>query len=178
MPMPPVEVEVEVATGGLAMKHEYTLWVVVMAISLHILEEYGLNFIGWSEIGVGANLSWEIFHLVNASLIIFAIAGAMIGWRVPELSLIMPVAIAINAIFVHLLLTLVMWRFSPGIVTGTLLFIPAASWAFYGAYRDGVLTRRAVVVSVLGGVLITLYLAALLMVRIHYGPQFIFPGHG
>ena len=32
--------------------------------------------------------------------------------------------------------------------------------------------------AVLGGVLITLYLAALLMVRIRYGPQFIFPGHG
>jgi len=160
------------------MKREYTLWIVVMAISLHILEEYALNFIGWSEIALGGNLSWEIFHLVNASLVIFAIAGAMIGWRVPELSLIMPAVIAINAIFCHILLTFVLWSISPGIFTGTLLFIPAASWAYYGAYRDGVLTRRAVVWSVLGGVLVTLYLSVLLMVRIKYGRQFIFPGHG
>lgn len=148
-----------------------------MAICLHVLEEYTLNFVGWAEVALGANVTWEIFHLVNSSLLAFAVAGAMIGWRVPELSLIMPAMIGINALF-HISLTLVQWRISPGTGTAFLLFIPAATWAFYGAYRDGVLTRRALVVSVSAGVFITLYLTVLLIIRISYGRQFIFPGHG
>jgi hypothetical protein len=140
--------------------HEYTLWVVVMAVSLHALEEYTLNFVGWAEVALRVNISWEIFHLVNTALMFFAIACAMI------------------ALFFHILLTVVQWRISPGTGTSILLFIPAASWAYYGAYRDGVLTRRAVVVSVMGGVLVTVYLSILLMIRLRYGRQFIFPGHG
>ena len=161
-----------------AHTHEFTLWVVVMATSLHILEEYTLNFVGWAEVALRVSVSWEVFHLVNAALVFFAIACAMIGWRAPGLSLIMPAIIAINALFFHILLTVVQWRISPGTGTSIILFVPAASWAYYGAYRDGVLTRRAVIVSVLGGFLITLYLTILLMIRLHYGRQFLFPGHG
>ena len=155
------------------MKYQYSLWAVVMAISLHIIEEYALNYVGWSGRMLQAPISWEIFHLVNGALVVFAIAGAMIGWRAPELSLIMPAVIGLNTIF-HVVTTLVMWRMSPGVCTAVLLFIPATTGAYYGAYRDGVLTRRAVVVSVLGGILLTLYLTGLLVVRLIYGPQFIF----
>jgi hypothetical protein len=158
--------------------HEYTLWVVVMAVSLHVLEEYTLNFVGWAEVALRVNVSWEIFHLVNTALMFFGIACAMIGWRAPGLSLMMPAIIAINALFFHILLTLVQWRISPGTGTSIILFVPAAGWAYYGAYRDGVLTRRAVVVSVLGGLLVTFYLSILLMIRLQYGRQFIFTGHG
>ena len=155
------------------MKYEYSLWVVIMAISLHVLEEYGLNYAGWSEKALQAPISWEIFHLVNGSLIVFAIAGAMIGWRAPELSLIMPAVIALNALF-HLSMTLVQWRISPGVFTAVLLFFPASSFAYYGAYRDGVLTRRAVFLSLLGAFLVTTYLTGLLAVRLIYGPHFIY----
>lgn len=161
-----------------AQTHEYTLWVVVMAISLHVLEEYTLNFVGWAEVALGVNVSWEIFHLVNTSLVFFAIACAMIGWRAPSLSLMMPAIIAINALFFHILLTVVQWRISPGTGTSILFFVPAATWAYYGAYRDGVLTRKAVIVSASGGLLITFYLTILLMIRLRYGRQFIFTGHG
>lgn len=158
------------------MKREYTLWFVVMAICLHILEEYTLNFVGWAEVALGANVEWEVFHLVNASLLGFAIAGAMIGWRVPALSLIMPAMIGINALF-HISLTLIQWRISPGTGTSFLLFLPATTWAYYAAYRDGVLTRRAVLISVGAGIFITLYLTILLMIRVHYGKQFLYPLH-
>jgi hypothetical protein len=158
--------------------HEYTLWVVVMAVSLHVLEEYTLNFVGWAEVALHVNVSWEIFHLVNTALVFFGIACAMIGWRAPSLSLMMPAIIAINALFFHILLTVVQWRISPGTGTSILFFVPAATWAYYGAYRDGVLTRRAVIVSASGGLLITFYLTILLMIRLRYGRQFIFTGHG
>src|ERR1043165_1958747 len=146
------------------MKHEYTLWVVLMAVSLHILEEYTLNFVGWAEVALGVSVSWEIFHLVNASLVVFGIAGAMVGWRVPGISLIMPAIVGINALF-HLSMTLLQWRISPGTGTSVLLFIPAVSWAYYGAYRDGVLTKRALFVSIGAGAAITFYLTILLMIR-------------
>jgi hypothetical protein len=145
------------------MKREYTLWLVVMAASLHILEEFTLNFVGWARVALGLTVSWEQFHLVNASLIVFGIAAAMIGWRVPEVSLMSPAMIAVNAVLFHIPLSLIQWRLSPGTVTSVVFFIPVSAWAYYGAYRDGVLTRRALLVSLGGGIFISVYLAALLL---------------
>lgn len=157
--------------------HEYTLWVVVMAVSLHVLEEYTLNFVGWAQVALKVDVSWEIFHLVNASLIVFGIAGAAIGWRAPSFSLIMPAIVGINALGFHIPLTIIQWRISPGTGTSLVFFVPVTIWTYYGAYRDGVLSRKTFLISAGAGLMITVYLTILLMIRLRYGPHFIFPGH-
>lgn len=147
------------------MRREDTLWVVVIVIALHVLEEYVLDFKGWIEVALGLNISWELFFVVNAAFLIFAIAGAMLGWRLPEVSLIMPALIGLNGLIFHVGLTIVQRRFSPGTITSALLFIPVASWTYYSAYRDGALTRRALIVSLLGGALVMFYPLILLLLR-------------
>jgi hypothetical protein len=94
--------------------HEYILWVVVMAVSLHVLEEYTLNFCRLGRSALRVNVSWEIFHLVNTALMFFGIACAMIGWRAPGLSLTdaRDLSPSMPSSF-HILLTLVQWRISP-----------------------------------------------------------------
>jgi hypothetical protein len=150
------------------MKHEHTLWVVLMVTALHVLEEYGLNFRAWAEVALGVRILWEEFHLVNAAVILFFVGCAMIGWRLPEVSLMAPALVGVNGLFFHLGLTLLQWRFSPGTATSVLLFIPVAVWAYWGAHRDGVLTRRALVVSLAGGTLVMCYPLVILLVRNYY----------
>lgn len=147
------------------MKREYTLWLVVMAIAVHILEEFAMDFIGWAQTALAISVSWESFHMINACIILFAIGGAMIGWRMPEVSLIAPALVLINAALFHVGLTLVQMRYSPGALSAALVFIPVGLFTYYGAYKDGVLTRRAVSISVLGGVLWHVYLIVLFPLR-------------
>jgi hypothetical protein len=130
--------------------HEFTLWVVVMALAVHFLEEFCLDLRGWLEHVLMVPTTWEQFHLINAAITVFAIGGAVVGWRLPELSLVMPAVVLCNAVAFHLGFSIIWQRYSPGTITGALLFVPAGLWAFVGAARDGVLTRRAIWCAVAG----------------------------
>lgn len=128
-------------------RHEFTLWVVVMVMGLHFLEEFALDLRSWLEMVLQIPVTWEQAHLINAVVTLTAIAGAAIGWRSPALSLIMPAVLIVNAVGFHLAFTLVWGVYSPGTVSALVLFVPAGLWAFVGAHRDGVLTRRAIVIA-------------------------------
>lgn len=64
------------------------------------------------------------------------------GWRAPILSLSIPALTVINAVVFHLAPTLRFRRYSPGVITASLLYLPIALWVYDGAKRDGVLTGR------------------------------------
>ena len=83
-------------------------------------------------------------------LVLGAFASARVGWRRPELSLIIPSATLVNAIFFHILPTVVQGRAAPGVYTATLLYLPFSTWALVGASLDGV-PRRVVVQACVGG---------------------------
>ena len=48
----------------------------------------------------------------------------------------------VNAVLFHIVPVAVTRVFSPGLFTAVVLFLPVASWAYWGAWRDGVLTVR------------------------------------
>lgn len=152
------------------MKHQHTLWIVVMVTGLHILEEYGMNFKGWADAALGVKILWEEFHMVNGAVILFMIGAAMIGWRLPEVSLMSPALVGFNGVFFHFGLSLLTGLYSPGAVTGLVLFAPAAVWAYYGARRDGVLTKKVLAVSIFGGILLQFYPLIVLFTRNYYNP--------
>lgn len=150
------------------MSHEYVLWVVVIACALHVTEEAVLDWVG--EAGrmmgrFGLVITWSDFWVVNAAMIVGGIAGAMIGWHAPEISLMLPALIAINAVFFHMGATLATRRYSPGIITSVVLYIPVAAWAYYGAFADGVLTSRVTTISAIGGAALMAFPIALLWLR-------------
>jgi uncharacterized protein with HXXEE motif len=141
-------------------RFEFTLWVLVMVAGIHFLEEYALDLRSWLEYVLRVRVTWEQCHLVNAAVMLFAIGGAVIGWRVPELSMIMPGVFVLNALAFHIPFSFIWGRYSPGALTSGLLFVPAGLWAFVGARRDGVLSRRVLYCSIAGGVAWHLYLLA------------------
>ena len=150
------------------MTHEFVLWVVVIGCSLHVIEEAVLNWVKVTEKIVGRfgmSATWSDFYVVNAGMVAGGIAGAMIGWRSPEIALMLPALTVINAVIFHVGGSLASRRFIPGTITAVLLYLPIAAWTYIGASLDGVLTTQVIVVSSLGGALMMAFPVAMLWLK-------------
>ena len=141
--------------------NEWTLWVVAVSCALHVAEEYFTGWQRWAVETLGIVMPTPIFLLANAVLVVAAVSLASVGWKRPTLSLIIPAATLVNAIFFHILPTVLQGRVSPGLYTATVLYLPFSSWAFVGAWRDGI-PARALAVAFTAGTLmmLTVVLAA------------------
>ncbi len=60
-------------------------------------------------------------------------------------------------------------RYSPGVVTAAALYLPTAFWAYHGAKRDGVLTGRTLVGSLLAGAALMAFPVALEKIKASAG---------
>lgn len=127
------------------------LWIVVAALGVHIIEEYAMNFPGWALRFFSMPITSEDFHLVNACVSLYAIACAVVGWRLPAFSLTIAGLIGLNGLF-HAGASLVVGGYSPGAVTGLVVFVPVALATYRAAFRAGVASTRAVTISLLVGV--------------------------
>jgi hypothetical protein len=131
---------------------EWTLWVVAVSCALHVAEEYFTGWQKWALETLGIVMPTAPFLVANVVLVVAALFLARTGWRQPSLSLVIPAATLVNAVFFHILPTVVQHRVSPGVYTATLLYVPFSSWAFLGAWRDGV-SKRDIVVALVTGAL-------------------------
>jgi hypothetical protein len=136
-----------------------------IAYAGHILEEHTLNWRAWAKQAFGFEVTWESFYVTNATVIVLGISAAMIGWRLPEVSLMFPALAIVNAIFFHIAPTVIQRRFSPGLLTAVLLFLPLGAWTYYVAYVDQVMTIATAIISLVGGILLMAYPVILLRLK-------------
>lgn len=139
------------------------LWIVVATIAVHFIEEYAMNFPAWAFRVSSMPITFEDFHLVNASVTLYAIACAVVGWRNAAFSLSMPALIGLNGVF-HASAFLV-GGYSPGAITGLVLFIPAALGAYAAARQAGVLSTRALIISLAIGALWHVFLGVIFYLK-------------
>ena len=132
---------------------EWTLWVVAVSCALHVVEEYFTGWQEWARQTLGIVMPTPRFLVANAVLVLVALLLARVGWRRPVLSLVIPSATLVNAVFLHILPTIVQGRVSPGVYTAALLYVPFSSWALVGAARDGV-PRTAIATAFVAGTLL------------------------
>ena len=132
---------------------EWTLWVVALSCALHVAEEYFTGWQPWARETLRITMPTARFLFMNVLLVSAAAVFASIGWKRPTLSLIIPAATLVNAIFFHILPTIAQNRVSPGLYTAVLLYLPFSSWAFVGAWRDAVPRRAIALASVLGAIM-------------------------
>ena len=130
----------------------FTHYLSVVAVSwaFHVAEEYLTGWQEWARQTLG--IVMPTFLVANAVLVVVALLLARLGWRRPALSLVIPSATLVNALFLHILPTVVQRRVSPGNYTAALLYVPFSSWALVGAARDGV-ARTAIAVALIAGTL-------------------------
>lgn len=137
--------------------HEYVLWIATIAYGLHMLEEFEYDWRDWVGNVLGLQVEWSEFYLVNAFVIILGVCCAAIGWRKPLMALAFPAFMLVNAILFHIIPVLATGVFSPGLFTAVTLFLPIAGWAFYGAWKDGALTKTNGIVSSLFGFVMMMF---------------------
>lgn len=132
------------------MSREYILWISLFAYACHIYEEKMLDWKSWGEQILGIKgLEWSDFYVANAAVIVTGACAATVGWHVTAFALILPALQLINGIFFHIIPTIVKGRFSPGVITSVILFLPISLWAYYGAYKDGALSNVSIPLSLL-----------------------------
>ena len=137
---------------------EWTLWVVAVSCALHVAEEYLTGWQAWTAGALGIVMPTGPFLMANAILVTAAFVMARVGWSRPTLSLVIPSATLVNAIFLHILPTLVQRRISPGVFTAAFLYVPFSSWALAGARRDGVGSSSIARALVAGTIMMTIVL--------------------
>ena len=82
---------------------EVAIWVLVLAYGGHVLEEFNYNWKDWAGQTFGFDTNWDHFYVVNSFVIVFGFSAGMIGWKLPDVSLMFPAFALTNAIFFHLL---------------------------------------------------------------------------
>ena len=127
-------------------------WLATAAYSLHILEEYLLDWRDWARNALGLPVDWDIFYLVNAAAVVIGVCCAASARELPAFALSLPALMLINATFFHVLPFVRMrGRFSPGLFTAVLLFYPIGLWAYWDASRHDVLDAVTLGISLLLG---------------------------
>jgi len=153
------------------MSHAYILWIAALAYTLHVVEEYMFDWKRWAINVLRLPVDWVVFSLVNGVVIVLGISCSSVGWSLPAYALCLPALMMINATFFHVLPFLATkGRFSPGLGTAVLLFYPISLWAFYGAYRDGVLSISTLILSFIIGAL--LMASPIVMLKLRLRPYF------
>lgn len=133
------------------MRTPRSLWLLVAAAGLHVVEEYAGDWHGWAAALSGLPLQWSQFFIGNAAFLVFAMTAAWLGWRRPVVALSLPALTTINAVLFHVGPTLVTGRYSPGTITAALLYLPLGGWVYLEAARDRILTVRVGILSTLLG---------------------------
>jgi hypothetical protein len=129
------------------MTNEVWLWVATAAYGLHILEEFMFDWKTWANKVLKLPVDWPTFYIVNSVAVVLGIVAAAIGWRLPALSLAFPALMIINAVFFHILPFVATRKFSPGVISAVVLFLPIGTWLFYAANKDGVLTTTTAITA-------------------------------
>jgi hypothetical protein len=158
---------------GASVSHEWLLWVLTLASALHVMDEHALGWQGWAVKTFGHRFgvqpTWADFWATNTALLTIGVTCAAVGWRAPWFALAFPAVCLINAVFFHVVPTVVQKRPNPGMFTAVLLYIPISIWIYVEADRDGVLSTSAIVWSTVIGAALMVFAIVILRLGKHFG---------
>ena len=135
------------ASNGPLLPRAPTLWLFPLAFALHNLEE-GLWLPEWSRhagrfhVPVGAaEFRFAVAVLTAFGVLLTAQARRHGGHWFHALTAVWAVML-LNILFPHLLATVVLGRYAPGLATALLLILPVDTYLLRRAFSEGVLTAR------------------------------------
>ena len=142
------------------------IWMPLLAAALHIVEEFVWpgGFAAWYHAyrpEIARSASPRYLFLVNAVLLgVCALAGAL-GFTPRGAALFLTIVAVLfgNAIF-HLAATIRLRRYSPGVITGALLYLPLGVYGYSAVLHAHLATAgTALSAAILGGAYQTIAVA-------------------
>lgn len=124
------------------------IWLLPLAFASHIAEEYLGNFPGWVKNVVGGSFNNEAFAANNAAF--FAIMVALTAWtsrtgsrRASTLLILWASGNVFWDALFHVGMTAATDRYSPGLVTAAILYLPISPIVAFACVASGTLTPAA-----------------------------------
>ncbi|MFL9825486.1 HXXEE domain-containing protein [Rhodoplanes sp. SY1] len=147
-------------------------WLAMAAYAVHILEEYTFDWRDWARGVIGLPVEWTDFYVTNSVVVALGIAQGMLAPTLPWAPLTYAALMIINAVFFHILpFVTTRGRFSPGLVTAIVLFLPLGIAMFAAASGEGRLDLATSIGAVLGGAL--LMASPVVMLKLKDKPYFV-----
>ncbi len=139
------------------MQHGLFLWIAVLCYGLHIVEELLFDWRGWARSFLKIPAEWNEFYVFNVFVILYGCVCAIIGWECPALALSFPAFMLVNAVFFHILPVIFSGRFSPGLFTSIIFFLPIGLLNYYVAITEHISSISIILFSFLISTFIMLY---------------------
>jgi hypothetical protein len=139
-------------------------WLFPFSYALHIAEEYWGGFYLWLSDLSGADLSREDFLLLNGIAFVVMTAGVAIGSMRPGARWLLAgfgTVVLVNSLL-HIGGSMLTRSYSPGVVTGTVLWLPLGLYALRRVRREVSAGRFAA--GIMLGIALHLLVTALAMV--------------
>lgn len=140
-------------------------WLGMAAYAAHILEEYTFDWRGWSQSTLGLPVQWNDFYVTNAVVISLGIAQAMLAPTLPLAALSFSGLMFINGVFMHIFPFLRTGRFSPGVITSLVLFLPQSIAMFHAALKTGQASFATVLLGLLIGAVALAFPIGMILLR-------------
>jgi hypothetical protein len=97
-----------------------------VAVAMHIVEEWFGGFIDWLSLALDVNIEAERFLAINMIGLVLFVIGCASAYREPRAAWIgvsLAALVGVNAI-AHTVLSVFVGEYSPGTITGLLLYVP------------------------------------------------------
>ena len=140
-------------------------WLSMAAYSVHILEEFSFDWRNWARDVLNLPVEWADFYVTNAIVVALGIAQAMLAPTLPIAPIAFAALMLVNAIFFHVMPVLTARRFSPGLITALILFLPLGVTVFWFALANESVTFRTALAGLIVGAVIMAYPIVMLKVR-------------
>ncbi len=128
------------------------VWLGLACYAIHMLEEFILDWRDWARAVIGLPVEWADFYVTNGVVVVLGIAAANLADVAPTIALGFPALMLINAVVFHILPVIRgKGRYSPGVFTAVVLFLPVGYLTFRAAAREGGLDAASLALSFLIG---------------------------
>lgn len=132
------------------------MWLMPVTYFIHAMEEYwcGEGFYRWAARVMGWEMTPTQFIVLNSTAWVFMVVSILALRKTPSirwLTISFGTVAFING-FWHLVVSIWTGTYSPGTISGTLIWIPFGAATLYKAWRHA--TRRAIGSGVLVGIVI------------------------
>ena len=132
------------------------IWLLPAAYFLHIIEEYVGGFPAWVTDDVHGHFDDTAFAVNNFAFMLILLTLVYMNFRksIPLRGVLLVIFASANlfwdALF-HMIMTPILDRYSPGLVTSMLLYYPICILVGAVTIKDKILTPRQFVLALLGG---------------------------
>lgn len=133
---------------------DQTLWALAAVSLVHIVEEYSLGFLNWfraalPKLAPAITAGWAL--VINILFVGWLVAVAAASTLPPAVRLSGAAIVLVNALL-HVAFTIRTRRYSPGLVTGVVLYVPCGVATYAAADREHILNAMTLAGSICLGV--------------------------